>query len=574
MSVESVQKSGLRCSIGRVLAAVLLLGLGVFGQPGAAAAAAVITVTTTADDLLSNGNCSLREAIQAANTDKAVDACQAGSGTDSISLPAGTYTLSLAGANEDANLMGDLDLSSSMTITGAGDWATIIDSHQLDRVFHILSGAVVTLEGLTITGGHAPDGAGLNQTDGLPGQSGGGIYNSGNLTLHYVTVTANQAGHGDHGAAGVLCSASFRFCTANGGQGGNGGGIYNDQIVTLEHVTLNSNQSGAGGAGGSINCSGANNNCYSDGGGSGNGAGLFSNKNSASLFVIASRLDGNVTGVSGADGTISACGTDSDCSTSPGSEGDGGGIYLIQGYLNLVDTTVSNNSSRDLAGGVQCQDSFCDFERSLFYGNSAGMLGGGLVVSGGSDTLINSTFNGNSSKGSGGGLVVSGGTVTLNFVTLANNTADSNHNGLGNGGGIYVGGGTVNLKNSIVADNIDLGGEAPDCFGTLTSQYYNHIESLDGCSFAGAAGDVTGSDPGLLPLGNHGGVTLTQGLATGSAAIDAIPNGENTCSAGVTTDQRGMLRPIDGDRDGAAKCDKGAYELAYGFYLPLVLRSP
>jgi len=42
----------------------------------------------TADDTLVNGNCTLREAIIAANTDTAVDACPAGSGADEIQLPA------------------------------------------------------------------------------------------------------------------------------------------------------------------------------------------------------------------------------------------------------------------------------------------------------------------------------------------------------------------------------------------------------------------------------------------------------------------------------------------------------
>jgi CSLREA domain-containing protein len=57
------------------------------------AAATVITPSTTADDLTNNGNCTLREAVKAADTDTAVDACPAGSGADVISLQAGTYTL-------------------------------------------------------------------------------------------------------------------------------------------------------------------------------------------------------------------------------------------------------------------------------------------------------------------------------------------------------------------------------------------------------------------------------------------------------------------------------------------------
>ncbi|HTP07954.1 MAG TPA: CSLREA domain-containing protein, partial [Anaerolineae bacterium] len=68
---------------------------------------ASIVVNTTADELTTDGNCSLREAIMAANTNAAVDACTAGSGADTIVLPAGTYLISIAGANENANLTGD-----------------------------------------------------------------------------------------------------------------------------------------------------------------------------------------------------------------------------------------------------------------------------------------------------------------------------------------------------------------------------------------------------------------------------------------------------------------------------------
>src|SRR5215203_6157766 len=75
--------------------------------------AATITINTTADEFGTGGGCSLREAIQAANTDAAFGGCAAGAGTDQINLPAGTYVLSLTGI-EDANHSGDLDVSSSM----------------------------------------------------------------------------------------------------------------------------------------------------------------------------------------------------------------------------------------------------------------------------------------------------------------------------------------------------------------------------------------------------------------------------------------------------------------------------
>jgi len=66
------------------------------------ARADTITVTTSDDEINGDGDCSLREAVIAANTDTAVDACAAGAGDDIISVPPGTYLLTLAGAGEDA----------------------------------------------------------------------------------------------------------------------------------------------------------------------------------------------------------------------------------------------------------------------------------------------------------------------------------------------------------------------------------------------------------------------------------------------------------------------------------------
>jgi len=55
----------------------------------------------------------------------------------------------------------------------------------------------------------------------------------------------------------------------------------------------------------------------------------------------------------------------------------------------------------------------------------------------------------------------------------------------------------------------------------------------------------------------------------GSVAIDAGTN-----SACPAVDQRGIARPVDGNNDGTAVCDVGAYEfMLYRIYLPLVLRN-
>ena len=69
------------------LAAIAALG-------PAAADATSYSIGTFADDTVVNGNCTLREAIRAANTNLPVDTCAAGGATDTITLPAGTYPFS------------------------------------------------------------------------------------------------------------------------------------------------------------------------------------------------------------------------------------------------------------------------------------------------------------------------------------------------------------------------------------------------------------------------------------------------------------------------------------------------
>ncbi len=100
-----------------------------------------ITVNTFVDDFTpSNGTCSLREAVQAANTDLAVDACPAGSASDTIQLAAGNYQLSLTGS--DSPQTGDLDLNGTIQITGVTSATSIIDANGIDRALDVAGGNV------------------------------------------------------------------------------------------------------------------------------------------------------------------------------------------------------------------------------------------------------------------------------------------------------------------------------------------------------------------------------------------------------------------------------------------------
>ena len=84
-------------------------------------------------------------------------------------------------------------------------------------------------------------------------------------------------------------------------------------------------------------------------------------------------------------------------------------------------------------------------------------------------------------------------------------------------------------------------------------------------------------DPNLGPLQNNGGNAMTHALLVGSPAIDGGNPGGCTDASGniLINDQRYFPRPVDGDGNGTAICDIGAFELflpTQWTYLPIVAR--
>jgi CSLREA domain-containing protein len=232
---------------GRALRASAL-ALALSGLFAASASAATIDVNTTTDEYLSGAGCSLREAIDAANTDAAQGGCTTGeSGAqDTINVPSGIYMLTRGAPPEDTDFSGDLDVLSGhgpVLIQHTGSGQAVIDASGLganpDRVLENI-GATLTIKNLTLRGGKLT----------TSGDAGGGIQSAGNLTLDSVTISDNQslqpAGEGG-GLADLSGNDNLVNVTFHGNSADqDGGGIYDaGGSVFLNNVTISGNTADA-----------------------------------------------------------------------------------------------------------------------------------------------------------------------------------------------------------------------------------------------------------------------------------------------------------------------------------------
>ena len=523
--------------------------------------AATITVDTLDDDGITNdGDCSLREAIFAANLNIEIDNCAAGSAVsgDTIEfLPSifpppfgiGFINTTTVLPITDPDLTINGPLSGSLTITGSGT----------DRVMRVdqSSNGQLTLRRLAIFGGTTSgDGAGLliqgdtqqltledvtfasNEADGSGGGIGFDSDDSRTLTLNEVAFTGNEAGV-DGGAIGGILTADtainiadslFQSNTSVGVGGAIGlvpdSGTMNVGIIlTVDNSTFFNN--GAGASGGAIRLSPSN-----------QGA------NSASLVVTNSSFrENHAMGSSG--GGISVTGRSSggvqvtilrSSFIENFSALNGGGINIsLANPMTVINNLFALNEGDQTVGG-------------------ASLGQGSLAVAGTMNVIANSFHRNIAGAGTGNAAdqamrATFPGQPGSNYRYLGN-LYDSDVTGPGDrpcsfgGGGVGV---TATEGFNIIRDNTN----AASCVNSADDLIVDEIQT----SYEELTGNIHSHALRLLPS---------------SPAIDFWP--EAFCvdnnGADLADDMLGPRRmggvPRDGDNTPPADCDAGSIEAPEG----------
>jgi CSLREA domain-containing protein len=500
---KGLVKRLLRVGVGVALVVPLAL---IYQPNDVVAAPTTLVVNSTLDASDSNpgdgqcatgaGTCTLRAAVQEAN---AVD------DPNIIEVPGGTYVLSQFGAAEDAAASGDLDITSPMTIQGAGAAATIVDGNESDRVFHVLPFVVdvedpfdVTLSGLTVRNGFTEeDGGGLySQTGGtvileavtVTGNTttsdGGGIHTTtGRLHVRNGSVVShNEARNGggifnagELNASGVpsLAVVTASTVTANTALGG-GGGIWNDHegSLTLTDVEVSDNFAEADGGGVGVVSKSAltvNGGTFSGNQAHGEG-GAASTATERAVRITGTTFTGNEAGVPtateageggggalsmGGDGVVEIVDSTFTGNSAPG---EGGAIYLDNnGSVAITDSTVSGNTSGSGGGGIENAATRVTFTRLQITGNRATLDGGGIESQGsGAFTIIDTTVSGNTAENGGGFANAADGSTRIERSLFWDNRALIGFNDdTGLGGGIYsLGDADASYENVTITGNL------------------------------------------------------------------------------------------------------------------------
>ena len=561
---------------------------------GAYADYRIIEVSGDGDDADENHFAFTPEGLQAAidwaaQTDENdLIVIRTAAGEDSITLESAELAI-----NADSAQFG------TVSIVSYGTGNLTLDADGESRVISVGNTAEVGLGGLTITGGSTNE--------------GGGILNSGTLTITHSdisgnTVTGDGGGIRSEGASLTITHSTISNNTATGF----GGGIDLDPgttTVTITGCTISDNSANSGGGiesdAGTITITDttiSNNTTTGAGGGIQSTNAVFVITNST---ISNNTASGNGGGINNDGGTMTITGSTISENTTDGQGNYGGGIFNT-GTLTITTTTVSNNTAGHDGGGIiSRQSSTLTITDSIVSGNRSEVWGGGIYGGGpvgtaaATITITNCQITENHAVGSSGGLYVggTGTTMTITNSVIAGNTSDTNGGGIfsnpdtilfvinsvvagnttaGTGGGLFLFGtttvtnstiagntaqtangifvtneGTLTLNNSIVAQNAgsDIG-HGDD--PTLSGRHNLIGDGTGQTAFEdGVDGNIVDADPMFVNL-----AAGNLRLAEGSSAIDA---GDNALA--VDADGTALTVDLDGNpRIYNITVDMGAYE--------------
>jgi CSLREA domain-containing protein len=467
--------------IANVIAAVgLVLVVNTGLQPPEIVYAGTITVSTAVDEDIDAGGagCSLREAIIAANIDKAYGACPKGSGDDTIS-----FALNLSDIVLNTNLP---DVMSNITFMGPqapadSDGTVIIDGGGAGGPYRSgfeITTANVRLIRMTFRNGSAAEGGAISQTgsgiltidqslffNNVSITNGGAIYltSTPTLTITQSTFSDNRAG-GDGGAVYVVSGLSgiklidsnlIHNTASNGGAIAVNGSLHGSVTIS-NSLVVNNDASFQGGVLRNMNSDSAfavsirRNSTFLDNDAASGGV-IFANVGvMTKLNISDSHFKDNDAGQRGGVFALDSLGTLSvkaaTFDNNRTNDGPGGVVFVnnLTGGINVTGSDFTGNEASD--GGVVYVDAALtamtiQMTDGNYVNNQAtGTSGGGVLSIGGFPGIMKingAVFNGNNSAGSGGVLFLPN--ASLKSLTIANSQFINNRAEAGYGGAIDLG---------------------------------------------------------------------------------------------------------------------------------------